>query len=89
MTLNSGGALIIRDSDGNRLEANRVVGGGDLGIGLERATGNVLVDNVVAGTSDGGIELLLGLARQPGRAQPRRAPPATPASWSRSPIATT
>ena len=48
----------MRDSDGNRLEGNRVVGGGDLGVGLERATGNMLIGNVVSGTSDGGIELL-------------------------------
>src|SRR5918999_543286 len=60
LTLNSGGALELRDSDRNRLEGNRVVGGGDLGIGLERSTGNALLHNVVSGTRDGGIDVQLG-----------------------------
>jgi parallel beta-helix repeat protein len=36
LTLNSGAALLVRDSDGNRLEGNDIVGGGDLGVGLKR-----------------------------------------------------
>jgi large repetitive protein len=51
---------VLRDSDRNRLQGNRIVGGGDLGIGLDRSNDNVLLDNVVAGTSDGGIMVQLG-----------------------------
>ena len=53
-----GWSVVIRDSAANRLEGNTVAGGGDLGVGLQRADGNVLLDNAVSGTSDGAIELL-------------------------------
>jgi large repetitive protein len=60
LTRNNGAALLVRDSDANRLERNTVSGGGDLGIGLERASRNVLLENTVADNSDGGIQIMEG-----------------------------
>ena len=54
---NRGAHLLVKDSSANRLERNAVAGegGGDLGIGLERAQGNTLIQNTVGETSDGGL----------------------------------
>ena len=59
---NSGAHLLVRDSDENRLERNSVAGegGGDLGIGLEHASRNTVIQNTVTATSDGGLVIEAG-----------------------------
>jgi parallel beta-helix repeat protein len=79
--------MLVRDSNANRIEGNRVTGGGDLGIGLERSSGNTLLGNTVTGNSDAGMVLAEGSngnrveSKRSGRA-------ATRGSASSSPTAT-
>jgi large repetitive protein len=60
VTLSAGASVLVRDSNVNRIERNGLGGGGDLGIGLERASGNTLLGNTVTGSSDAGVVLATG-----------------------------